>query len=477
MSNRLRERLILFDFMCSLFGLDSLDEFREILRPLEEGFGEDCHSNYYYVLRGLLGLSISEDKIAQYDLNIKEYVDRMNKGRFNPITLRYFQYLAVLFTEIYLDMYFTNKEKLLESLDKYVDLRNKGVSLTDKRYFLGFQPEHLKKLAYWMATGSGKTLIMHINLWQFLRYNDIELDNVFLITPNEAMTRQHIGEMRMSGIKAYEFVGITQTLLSYNQQEVKVIDIHKLRKERGEKTVAVESLEGHNLVFIDEGHMGASGEVWMKARETVIGDGFSFEYSATFGQAFSGSQDSALLEEYSKAIIVNYSYRYFYEDGYGKDYDILNLPEDQNIEMLQDIMFGNLLSFYEQTKYYEEKSDLVQEFNVRKPLWIFVGRKVNAVYTRDGKKRSDLTTILAFLQKFLKNEDNWSVNKTRDFLKFGATIQDAEGEDIFQGKFDYVRTLKKTPEQLYGEILKHVFRTNRLSALYILLTSNHQKAK
>ena len=32
-----------------------------------------------------------------------------------------------------------------------------------------------------------------------------------------------------------------------------------------------------------------------------------------------------LLEEYSKAVIFDYSYKYFYHDGYGKDYNILNL--------------------------------------------------------------------------------------------------------------------------------------------------------
>ena len=37
-----------------------------------------------------------------------------------------------------------------------------------------------------MATGSGKTLIMHLNYLQFLHYGGAEeLDNIILITPNE----------------------------------------------------------------------------------------------------------------------------------------------------------------------------------------------------------------------------------------------------------------------------------------------------
>jgi len=51
-----------------------------------------------------------------------------------------------------------------------------------------------------MATGSGKTLIMHINYRQFLHYNNQPLDNILLITPNEGLTEQHVAEMAASSI-------------------------------------------------------------------------------------------------------------------------------------------------------------------------------------------------------------------------------------------------------------------------------------
>ena len=53
----------------------------------------------------------------------------------------------------------------------------------------------------------------------------------------------------------------------------------------GEKTVAIDAFEGNNLVLVDEGHRGAAGEDWMGKRTRLSEDGFSFEYSATFGQA------------------------------------------------------------------------------------------------------------------------------------------------------------------------------------------------
>lgn len=65
--------------------------------------------------------------------------------------------------------------------------------------------------------------------------------------------------------------------------------MNKLSDTDGDKTVATMSLEGRNLVLIDEGHRGTSSSAgaWMERRDILTKDGFSFEYSATFGQAVS----------------------------------------------------------------------------------------------------------------------------------------------------------------------------------------------
>ena len=78
-------------------------------------------------------------------------------------------------------------------------------------------------------------------------------------------------------------------------RDVEIIDIHKLREDMGEKTVAIDAFEGNNLVLVDEGHRGSSGKEvgrWMEARSRLCEHGFSFEYSATFGQAMKASATS-----------------------------------------------------------------------------------------------------------------------------------------------------------------------------------------
>ena len=90
-------------------------------------------------------------------------------------------------------------------------------------------------------------------------------------------------------------------------------DINKLAEESGEKTVAVSAFEGNNLVLVDEGHRGTSSGsdgAWLTLRNALCNEGFSFEYSATFGQAVKNNK--SLTNLYARSILFDYSYKYFY---------------------------------------------------------------------------------------------------------------------------------------------------------------------
>ena len=162
----------------------------------------------------------------------------------------------------------------------------------------------LNKIAFWMATGSGKTLLMHANILQYQHYlathgRARELNRIILLTPNEGLSQQHLREFEKAGIEAEIFNKDGRGLFA--GQAVEILEVTKLKEEMGEKTVAVDAFEGNNLVLVDEGHRGASagGEgAWMKFRNALCEKGFSFEYSATFGQAVKGSQ--GLTDLYAK---------------------------------------------------------------------------------------------------------------------------------------------------------------------------------
>jgi len=441
---KLEKYFILNKYLLSLFGYSSFSELRNVIKDREVGFENDGKSYFSNALMGIQDMKISSEELIKYDKAIKEYSERLSRNRRENINLKYFQYLAILFAEIYLDKYFNNRQELLTELNSFMEdykqIENIGIS--------SFEEEDLKKLAYWMATGSGKTLIMHINYWQFLKYNKEPLDNIILITPNEGMSKQHYEEMQKSGVPCKIYSESSDSLTLY-KDEVLVIDIHKLTEKKKGSGVRIETsyFEGRNLVFIDEGHKGQSTEeqTWKKLREDLGKHGFIFEYSATFGQVLKiNGTNNDLLEEYSKAIIFDYSYKYFYEDGYGKDFHVCNLRENTFSEDYKEIILtGNLLSFYEQSIFYKNYRDELKEYLIEKPLWAFVGSKVigrkSSSLTKNEKVTiSDVLDVIKFLKKIIESK-SFLENNISKIFKGKSGLLDKEGEDIFKDKFEYIK--------------------------------------
>ena len=64
---------------------------------------------------------LPDELLLEYDQNIVSVTQRLNERRMTrgepPIVWKYFQYLALLFTEIYLDRYFRDPRALLVALN------------------------------------------------------------------------------------------------------------------------------------------------------------------------------------------------------------------------------------------------------------------------------------------------------------------------------------------------------------------------
>ena len=344
-NSNLEHRLILLSWLNDQFGYEHNRDLLADIKDSAEGFdAEGCSYIYHRLVARGDAVKISPNDLRRYDENICEHLHAMNARRSEPIVLRYFQYLAVLYTEVFLDRYFNHLEETVRSLNHFLEIH------TTESQDAKFSASDLKKLAFWMATGSGKTLIMHINYRQFLHYNNLPLDNILLITPNEGLSEQHIDEMAASNVPCQRFELNESGLLMTTKDAVRVIEITKLveQKRGGGVSVPVEAFEGNNLIFVDEGHKGSGGEAWRYFRDILGETGFTFEYSATFGQALAASGRDALTAEYGKAIVFDYSYRYFHGDGYGKDFRVLNLKEETTEDQTEMLLMGNLLSFYEQ---------------------------------------------------------------------------------------------------------------------------------
>ena len=323
----------------------------------------------------------------------------------------------------------------------------------------------LNKLAFWMATGSGKTLLMHANILQYQHAltkhgRQRELNRILLLTPNEGLSLQHLCEFARAGIDAELFN--KEGLGLFSGKAVEIIEVTRLGEEMGDKTVAIDAFEGNNLVLVDEGHRGASSGkegAWMSARNDLCEKGFSFEYSATFGQAV--KNDADLTEQYAKSTLYDYSYRYFYEDGYGKDYQILNLDEGTQQKYLELYLVASLLSFFQQQRLYREQGSSFQPFKIENPLWVFVGGSVTA----SKREETDIVQILQFLARYVANRAD-SIQRIGRVLNQGLVT--ATGKNLFAGHFKHLNTCEKlTPEKIFEETLAILFNAPGGGHLYV----------
>ncbi|HWY70323.1 MAG TPA: DEAD/DEAH box helicase family protein [Terriglobales bacterium] len=468
------KRLVLQQWVLHLFEADSLAKLAEPLKdPSLEAFDEENTSRYHHVLKTRLfeRKELSADVLQGYDHNIVRHWRRITTDRNRGGTAlfpKYFQYLALLFSEIYLDRYFRDVGALLTSLNTFVADFNTGLPETDQ--ISAFEGGDLNKLAFWQATGSGKTLQMHVNVLQYRHYlalhsRERELNRIILLTPNEGLSKQHLDEFELSGVEAELFSNEGRGLFA--GRSVEIIDVHKLKEEMGSKTVAVDAFESNNLVLVDEGHRGASaGEegAWMKFRNALSEDGFSFEYSATFGQAV--KRREALVQEYAKCILFDYSYKYFYRDGYGKDYHILNLEETWNEDHYQLYLTACLLVFYQQLCLFREKQGEFRQYLLERPLWVFVGSSVNAVRTERGRQVSDVLDILLFLAEFV-GERTQSIRRIDRLLRDRGALTNSKGHEIFANAFAYLVSKGTLPGQVFQDILGTLFNAPAQAALHV----------
>lgn len=498
------QELVLNRWILRFFNVENLGGLKQRLGDDRfEGIDEDGQTKFFHELsRGLFDPNlVPATDLRRYDLNVVAHWQAITAQRNiregHELQMKYFQYLSLLFTELYLDWYFNRRQQLLDGLNEEMALyRNEAGA----EPFRDFDASDLNKIAFWNATGSGKTLLLHVNIKQYLHYfqaghGNYYPDKIILLTPNEGLSRQHLEELHLSGFSFTQFFNKTQTP---PRGTIEIIDINKLGDEMGDKTVAVDAFEGNNLVLVDEGHRGTgtAAGAWMARRDALVRGGFAFEYSATFGQAvakgltiekaeeenlkskwklaYPGQRfnlafartdpDLALTAEekrrarvtatreiYAKCILFDYSYKFFYEDGYGKDSLILNMNGEayEQADNARKYFTACLLSFYQQLWLWSTHRDKLTDFNIEKPLWVFVGNTVSG-------EDSDILEVVNFLASFL-NSDVQIKSWLADLIADRAQILDAKGNNIFGGRFTALMGFVGREDELYADILLRVF--------------------
>ena len=338
---RLEHSLALLDgYLHPLLGARDSDSLKDVLGEVPEGYDADGRS---YMATRIIALQrllpaprLAQADIELYDDNIKRHLDQINAARpaNERIVLKYFQYLALFYTEHFLHRYFLDNANLLADLNALLPAWSAakwGRSGPD-RALPGVHPGDLTKLAYWMATGSGKTLLLHVNYLQFLHYHRQAgarpLDNILLITPNAGLSDQHLEEF--AGAASPRSVSAAAAAPACSPTPCRCwrspSSAARARARSPSTWIASRATTWSSSTRATGRERGRLDRPPRQAgrRRLHLRIQRHFRRGVQQGQP---ARDVSQRQSYGKAIIFDYSYRYFYGDGYGKEYDILNLPQ------------------------------------------------------------------------------------------------------------------------------------------------------
>jgi hypothetical protein len=361
--------------------------------------------------------------------------------------LTHFQWLAALFVELYLMQLARDRRAFLAALNAFRE--RELPSLPEVR------ASDLNRLALWMATGSGKTLMMHLNVRQFLRHAKKILgrmpERVLLLTPSAVLTAQHRDEFARSGLDPIS-LGV----------DLEITEITKLylpdpdaKRPKEGVSVCTDQYAGPNLLLVDEGHKGsdggADGESAYRARRQALsgqhanfpvegGLGFEFEYSATFAQV--AAMDVERFDEYACCTVFDYGYRRFHEDGFGKTPKSLVAKDDDSRDL---VLTAALVAFWQQCKRFSEDPVRAARYRLAEPLAVFVGNTVSA-------KSEDVVVLLAFLARFASDVD-YATQQLTTVLAPKSPVQQA----IFDADLDLQTEREMDASALHALICETLF--------------------
>ena len=123
------KELVLNRWMLGHFEGGSLPALKERLGDdHHEGIRPDGQTGFFDQLEHMLvgPDQVSVADLRRYDLNIvahwQEITKKRNRTTGSVLTMKYFQYLSLLFSEIYLDWYFNRRQALLNGLNDAMDV-------------------------------------------------------------------------------------------------------------------------------------------------------------------------------------------------------------------------------------------------------------------------------------------------------------------------------------------------------------------
>jgi len=382
-----------------------------------------------------------------------------------------------------------NLSSLKDNFD--YDLKKKQDSKTAK-YLLDYPEDYpvvenkisfahfINRMSFWMATGSGKTLII-IKLIELLGklIAEKELPNhdiLFLAHRDDLLEqfKNHVEEfnsfnfdtkINLKSLRDYENVK-RENALPFAKNEITVFYYRSdlISDEHKEKIVNFQNYDngGRWYILLDEAHKGDREDSKRQILYSILSrNGFLFNFSATF----TDPRDFVTC-------VFDFNLSKFVEEGYGKHIYVSqsnisafkNKNDFSTIEK-QKIVLKTLLLLTYTNKYYEEIKKIDQSLYHR-PLLLTLVNSVDV-------EQSDLELFFRELEKIAKNEIKADLLSNAKL----ELIQEFSHHSTFEfEELDCVLNADLISKLDYKDILKYVLNANTPGNIEVLkIPGNRQE--
>jgi hypothetical protein len=337
----------------------------------------------------------------------------------------------------------------------------------------------INRMSFWMATGSGKTLII-VKLLEILHKailnKEIPTNDILFLAHRDDLLeqfRRHVDEFNQfrSGIRINlhslrEYENIKRTsLFSFNNNEINIFYYRSdlLSDEHKEKLVNFRNYDNNGkwYILLDEAHKGDKEDSKRQIIYSILSrNGFLFNFSATF----TDPRDFATC-------VFNFNLAKFIEEGYGKhiflsEQDVSAFRNEQDFSPLekQKIVLKTLILFAYINKYAERIKKIDKKLYHR-PLLLTL---VNSVNTEDA----DLLLFFQELERIGKGKVSQKLFK--DALKDIVQSFSGHSKYLFEpGDFPFDE--KMLSGLTFEDILKQVFNSKSAGKIEALTIPSNKK--
>lgn len=308
----------------------------------------------------------------------------------------------------------------LRRYESHVDERNKNENpvfrilsdfMTPQGDVIRYQ-NLINRMCFWMATGSGKTLVM-VKLIEFLnilkKHGEIPPHNVLILAPSDHLIRQirrTVEEFNQTGL----YIDLVPLREIHRGHQVRLGNAATVYYHRSDNISDVQKdvltdyrtyeNDGKWYVLLDEAHKGGKDESKRQAYYAIMArEGFLFNFSATF----TDKQDIVTT-------VKKYNLEEFIKNGHGKsiylnetEYDAFrNRQEEISHEERRKIVLKSLITLaYVSRRVAELRAETGIGKLYHPPLMLTL---VNSVNTDVEKERNDLWAFFQTLREIATGE-------------------------------------------------------------------------